>query len=253
MWLRYLQQLSVKILQSQKSRPEYFLTTFNFPGLFPDPVMLSQSLSNHTDHPNKKNGTGIIPYKDEPLPGRSVSHLVSSLPDAEGTLKKWLSVRLRVTRAFHARPVCVSRHPRPTAHATRCTSAESDYTEWRRTPARGGRGVGGCDMDGQRGSRDTRSPPKVAHAKKSRASPEKPGAARPLVTLSKGKLPAAERYICFCTSTCFWGAIHGASEELESPPVVPLYRCQLSPLKGKYLLLEKVCLLRKRSYRIRKE
>lgn len=48
-------------------------------------------------------------------------------------------------------------------------------------------------------------------------------------------------------------AIHGASEELESPPVVPLYRCQLSPLKGKYLLLEKVCLLRKRSYRIRKE
>lgn len=128
------------------------------------------------------------------------SRLVSSLPDVEGTLKKWLSVRLRATRAFHARPVCVSRHPRPTAHATRCTSAGSDYTEWRRTP-----GGGGCDMDGQRGSRDTRSPPKVAHAKKSRASPEKPGAARPLVALSKGKLPAAEPYTCYCTSTCFCG------------------------------------------------
>lgn len=144
MWRRCLQQLSVKILQSQMSRPEYFLTTFYFPGLFPDPVMLSQSLSNHTDHPTKKNRTGIIPYKDEPLPGHSVSHLVSSLPDVEGTLKKWLSVRLRVTRAFHARPVCVSRHPRPTAHATRCTSAGSDYTEWRRTPAVGVEGWDGA-------------------------------------------------------------------------------------------------------------
>lgn len=128
-------------------------------------------------------------------PWRDAVFFIPSIPDVEGTLKKWLSVRLRVTRAFHARPVCVSRHPRPTAHAARCTSAGSDYTEWRRTPAEGdeGRGVGGCDTDGRRGSRDTQSPPKVAHVKKSRASPEKPGAAHPLVKNSKGKVPAAER------------------------------------------------------------
>lgn len=71
----------------------------------------------------------------------------------------------------------------PPDNATRCTSGGSDYTEWRGTPLGRGGGWLGDDMDGRRGGRDTRSPPKVAHAKKSRVSAERPGAAHPLVTL----------------------------------------------------------------------
>lgn len=193
----------------------------------------------------------LVHWYNSPFLWRDAVFLISSLPDVEGTLKKWLSVRLRVTRAFHARPVCVSRHPRPTAHAARCTSAGSDYTEWRRTPAEGDEGWGegrGVRVGRVRHGRPARKSRHTISTESSTREKE-PCLSRKARRCSPARNAQQRQSACSWTLNLLlyeylllW-AIHGASEQLESPSVAPLYRCQLSSLKAKYLLLEKVCLL----------